>query len=234
MELTHKGTAGVFDELRDFMAGLAAEDELLDDLMEKLATFELAQMVLLNHIIALSRRLLMMNTTAGHANGLLGSVLNYSRESEDFKVCDLAMVVESCHRLLAKKLELRNIGYQFHCSGYVLAAASSSDLHQVVLNLLGNAYDALEESPHAEKSLNVFLEPAEDGLISLQVENNGPAIPTMTMERIFERNFSTKGSKGSGIGLFVCRKLLKKNGGDISVESSALKTVFSLNLPAAK
>ena len=45
-------------------------------------------MVLLNHMMALSRRLLMMNTTAGHANGLLGSVLNYSRESESVQLCD--------------------------------------------------------------------------------------------------------------------------------------------------
>jgi signal transduction histidine kinase len=233
IELVHKGTAGVFDELREFMAGLATDDELLNDLMTKLATFELAQMVLLNHIIALSRRLLMMNTTAGHANGLLGSVLNYSRESEDIKVCDLAMVVESCHRLIAKKLELRSIGYQFHCSGQVLVAACSSDLHQVVLNLLGNAYDALEESSQAEKSIHVFLEAGDNDSVTLQVENNGPVIPMAVAERIFERNFSTKGSKGSGIGLFVCRKLLRKNGGDISVESSALKTVFSLNLSAA-
>ena len=231
IELEHQGTAGVFDELREFMAGLAADDSLLDTLMEKLSKFELAQMVLLNHIIALSRRLLMMNTTAGHANGLLGSVLNYSRESQDIQVCDLAMVVESCHRLLAKKLELRNIGYQFHCSGPVLAGACSSDLHQVVLNLLGNAYDALEESPHAEKSLTVSLGQAEDGMLTLQVENNGPAIPLRVAERIFERNFSTKGAKGSGIGLYVCRKLLRKNGGDIRVDSSALKTVFTLKLP---
>ena len=137
------------------------------------------------------------------------------------------MVIESCHRLIAKKLELRNIRYQFHCSGQVLAAACSSDLHQVVLNFLGNAYDALDASSQAEKSIVVYLQPEDDGLVSLQIENNGPAIPVAVAQRIFERNFSTKGAKGSGIGLFVCRKLLKKNGGDISVESSALKTVFT-------
>ena len=178
-------------------------------------------------------RLLMMNTTAGHANGLLGSVLDYSRESDDIQICDLAMVVESCHRLIAKKLEHRNIAYQFHCSGRVLAGACSSDLHQVVLNLLGNAHDALEESPHPEKSLTVSLGQAEEGRITLQVENNGPAIALSVAERIFERNFSTKGTKGSGIGLYVCRKLLRKNGGDIRVDSSALKTVFTLKLPVA-
>jgi signal transduction histidine kinase len=231
LTLAHDGTGGVFEEVRDLMAGLAADDGLLDALIEKLAGFEIAQMVLMNHIMALSRRLLMMNTSAGHANTLLGSVLNYSRESNDIQVCDLAMVVESCQRLMVKKLEHRMIGFQFHCSGQVLASASSSDMHQVVLNLLGNAHDALDGSSQAEKSIVVFLQAGEEGKLCLQVENNGPVIPHGVAERIFERNYSTKGAKGSGIGLFVCRKLLRKNDGDIRVESSALKTVFTVELP---
>jgi signal transduction histidine kinase len=233
LELEHQATAGVFEELKGFMAELGADDALLDPLMNKLTNFDTAEMVLLNHVMALSRRLLMMNSSAGHANNLLGSVLDYSRESDGLRVCDLAMVVESCQRLVAKKLEYCNIGIQFHCSGQALVAASSSDMHQVVLNLLGNAHDALVDSPQAEKAIVVFLQTAEDGKISLAVENNGPVIPLATVERIFERHYSTKGEQGSGIGLFVCRKLLKNNSGDIAVESSALKTVFTMVLPAA-
>lgn len=233
LELEHQATAGVFDELKGFMAELGSDEEFLDALMAKLTKFDMAEMVLLNHVMALSRRLLMMNSSAGHANNLLESVLDYSRESDGIRVCDLAMVVESCQRLVSKKLEHCNIGIQFHCSGQGLVAASSSDMHQVVLNLLGNAHDALVNSPRAEKTIVVFLQTTEDGKISLSVENNGPVIPLATAERIFERHYSTKGEQGSGIGLFVCRKLLKGNSGEIAVESSALKTVFTMTLPAA-
>ena len=233
LELKHQSTAGVFEELKGFMAELAVDDALLDELMSKLKSFDVAEMVLLNHIMALSRRLLMMNSSAGHANNLLGSVLDYSRESDGLRVCDLAMVVESCQRLIAKKLEHANIGIQFHCSGQALVAAPSSDMHQVVLNLLGNAHDALVDSPHAEKTIVVFMQTTEDHKISLAVENNGPVIPPATAERIFERHYSTKGTQGSGIGLFVCRKLLKSSGGDIGVDSSVLKTVFRIELPSA-
>ncbi|MBT6179168.1 MAG: sensor histidine kinase [Deltaproteobacteria bacterium] len=231
--LEYPATAGVFDELKGFMAELSLEDEVLDELMNQVRVFDVAQMVLLNHVMALARRLLMMNSSAGHANNLLESVLDYSRESDGLKVCDLAMVVESCQRLVAKKLEFANIRMQFHCSGQALAGASASDMHQVVLNLLGNAHDALVESRQAEKNIVVFVESNDEGKISLAIENNGPAIPLATAERIFERHYSTKGAQGSGIGLFVCRKLLTSSGGDITVDSSTLKTVFRVVLPTA-
>ena len=233
LELKYQSTAGVFDEIKGIMAELAVDDALIDELMAKLKSFDVAEMVLLNHVMALSRRLLMMNSSAGHANNLLESVLDYSRESDGLRVCDLAMVVESCQRLIARKLEFANIRIQFHCSGQALVAAPSSDMHQVVLNLLGNAHDALVASPHAEKTIVIFMQTTEDEKISLAVENNGPVIPPATAERIFERHYSTKGTQGSGIGLFVCRKLLKSSGGDIRVDSSVLKTVFRFELPSA-
>ena len=228
-----EGAGGIFAEVRESLASVAIEDELIDKYMRSVQQFEPGEMVLLSHAIALSQRLCLMNTTANHANSLLTSVLNYSRESGGDDYCDFASVVESCHRLMHKKLELASIGFQFHALATGPVSAPASDLHQVVLNLLGNAYDALQGSPREEKAITVFLETLESGRVRVTVENNGPAIPARAADRIFERHFSTKGAKGSGIGLYVCRKLVEKNSGDISVQSNAVKTAFLVELPAA-
>jgi signal transduction histidine kinase len=67
--------------------------------------------------------------------------------------------------------------------------------------------------------------------VSIEVHNNGPAIPMEILEKIFVPFFSTK-KEGSGIGLSLSRQIISNHGGQINVESNEPKgTTFRVLLP---
>ncbi|AZB41569.1 GHKL domain-containing protein [Bacillus sp. FJAT-42376] len=103
------------------------------------------------------------------------------------------------------------------------------ELKQVMLNLFINSIDALK---HKEKPRNLTVNGyIENSQAVISISNNGPAIPSENIKTIFEPFFTTK-ELGTGIGLFVCKKIVEKHGGSISCESNEHLTTFTIVLPA--
>jgi signal transduction histidine kinase len=116
-------------------------------------------------------------------------------------------------------------------------------LHDAILNLVGNAIEAHPESartaPAAQDAgtagpwvaLRTRLS-HEGALYLVEVEDNGSGIPPEVLARIFQPFFSTKGSRGTGLGLAVVQKIAEENGGTIAVRSALGQgTCFTLHLP---
>lgn len=100
-----------------------------------------------------------------------------------------------------------------------------------MLNIVSNAVDAVEGRPGAKVSVQTLREPDADGARIIVVDN-GPGIPAEHLEDIFKPFVSTKGARGTGLGLPVSRKILREHGGDILVQSIPGKgTKFVLRLP---
>jgi PAS domain S-box-containing protein len=103
-------------------------------------------------------------------------------------------------------------------------------LEEVVSNLVSNAIEAVETS---EERHRVVLRTSDgDGhTIVITVEDDGPGIPERLREDLFKPFYTTK-TKGSGLGLAFCRKVIEEHGGTIQVEESALGgAVFTLRIP---
>jgi two-component system, NtrC family, sensor kinase len=101
-------------------------------------------------------------------------------------------------------------------------------LRQIMINLLSNAFDAVE--PGGRVSVRATSE-GEDVFIT--VSDTGPGIAPDDLRRIFEPFYTTKGrGKGTGLGLAICRELVAALGGAISVESSSgAGSTFTVRLP---
>ncbi|MBS2967655.1 GHKL domain-containing protein [Metabacillus sp. KIGAM252] len=103
------------------------------------------------------------------------------------------------------------------------------ELKQVLLNLFINSIDALK---YKEKPRNLLINGCkENGQAIISISNNGPAIPAENIKNIFEPFFTTK-ELGTGIGLFVCKKIVEKHGGSITCASDENLTTFTIALPA--
>jgi signal transduction histidine kinase len=91
-------------------------------------------------------------------------------------------------------------------------------LIQVLLNLFGNAHEALAEKvADCRISVRVSAASEEEGRwVKIEVADNGPGIPCAYLERIFEPFFTTK-EKGSGYGLYLAAEILKEQGGRLTV-----------------
>ena len=91
-------------------------------------------------------------------------------------------------------------------------------IHRAILNIVTNAIDAVEGSDHATVKIETGLNPITD-MFWVSVADNGPGIVEDQLQRIFNVFESTKGARGTGLGLAVSQKIIREHGGEITVES---------------
>jgi two-component system NtrC family sensor kinase len=103
------------------------------------------------------------------------------------------------------------------------------ELEQVLVNILKNAIDAVREGG----DVAIATRAKNQRWLQVVIADNGPGIPPDQLKRLFEPFFTTKEKgKGTGLGLFVSRGIMKKLGGKILVESAVgVGTNFTLELP---
>jgi len=110
----------------------------------------------------------------------------------------------------------------------LLILADSAQLKQVLINLIKNASEAVEQVK--DPVITIYVKRILHQ-VSIEVHNNGPAIPPEILEKIFVPFFSTK-KEGSGIGLSLSRQIISNHGGQIIVESEERNgTTFKVLLP---
>jgi two-component system, NtrC family, sensor kinase len=110
--------------------------------------------------------------------------------------------------------------------------ASSTELQQVLLNLLNNSVDAMTSSGGIIR----ISTQTNDGQIILTIADNGIGIAEANLARIFDPFYTTKPvGQGTGLGLSICYGIIKKLGGDIQVQSAKGRgTTFTISLPMAR
>jgi two-component system, NtrC family, sensor kinase len=109
--------------------------------------------------------------------------------------------------------------------------ADAHQLQQVFLNIIVNAEHALA---HGGRTLRVRGGRTDEPVPSVAVElwNDGPPIPPDVLPHIFDPLFTTKpGEEGTGLGLFICRRIVREHGGSLDVRSDAEGTAFTVRLP---
>jgi two-component system, NtrC family, sensor kinase len=103
-------------------------------------------------------------------------------------------------------------------------------LHQVLMNLLSNAIDAVEPNRGLIRVVCRYDEKNQQAI--MQVIDNGAGIAPSMMEHMFELFHSTKGNRGTGIGLAVTKKIVEEHDGSIAVRSTPGEgTTFTVKLP---
>ncbi|MBU1238568.1 response regulator, partial [Myxococcota bacterium] len=124
-----------------------------------------------------------------------------------------------------------------------LTLADPTQIHQIAMNLITNAYHAVENSDGQisvrvqevvldnNDTTDMSIEPGRYAMLS--VEDNGTGIPPVHLQKIFDPYFTTKEQgKGTGLGLAVVYGIVKENKGDIRVSSTLGEgTVFKVYLP---
>ncbi|MCC7146538.1 MAG: FHA domain-containing protein [Phycisphaeraceae bacterium] len=106
----------------------------------------------------------------------------------------------------------------------------AAGIHQAVLNLLNNALDAVAAETGAVTLSSQFT---DDGrMVQIVVGDNGVGIEPEYRQKVFLPFYSTKGLKGTGLGLAVSRKIVEEHGGTIEVDTSHEQgTTFIISLP---
>jgi PAS domain S-box-containing protein/CxxC-x17-CxxC domain-containing protein len=150
-------------------------------------------------------------------------------------------LIDNVLALYGRKLRTLGIAIESRYDDDVPVNAFPGELRQVFSNLIVNAADALEKSGdklciHVTESLD-WTNLTQRGL-RITISDNGCGIPVEKRARIFEPFYTTKGSKGTGIGLSVSLGIVTKYGGTIRFRSSVNPersgTTFSIFLPVTQ
>ncbi len=161
--------------------------------------------------------------------------LGFYRESSVPTTFLVATLLNSVIDLLQAKMVSTHVVVKRECDDLLEVTAIFGELRQVVSNLMLNSLDAISEGGVVALRTSISLNPLDGSKrIRITIADNGPGIPAMAGPRIFEPFFTTKGSTGNGLGLWVCKQIIEKHRGSISVRSRTREpsgTTFSVVIP---
>ena len=115
-----------------------------------------------------------------------------------------------------------------------LVLGDRTQLQQVLLNLLLNAFDAVSANRVPDRRVTVLTAMASSEMVRVAVRDGGVGIPADKLEEIFQPFFTTK-TEGLGMGLSVSRSIIESHGGRLSAENNpGPGATFSFTLPVAE
>ena len=116
-------------------------------------------------------------------------------------------------------------------SGLPLVAGNRNQLQQVIFNLVHNALEAMNTTTDRSRVLRVRTELRGRDAIAVAVEDSGPGIDPKQLDGIFDAFFTTK-AHGMGLGLAICRMIIGRHGGQLTVSSDGKRgALFQFVLP---
>jgi signal transduction histidine kinase len=173
------------------------------------------------------------------ADEIAQSTLSLLRTSATATPLSLAKLVENVLDLQAAQLLENNISVQRRLRGSLPLRAYSGELRQILVNLIQNAAAAIGSGG----TILVRVQPRHSlshlgqAGYSITVADNGPGIERKHRERLFTLFFTTKGESGTGMGLWLVRSMVEKQGGRIrfrsriAAESPKPGTIFNIWIP---
>ena len=164
---------------------------------------------------------------------LILDMLSFSKEREpSIEPTDLNKLCDDVFELVRGRADEKGVALEWHPgTGVEAVPCDPEGIHRAVLNIVLNAIDAAEGRPAPKVAVQAILEPGGDWA-KVIVLDNGPGISEDQVEDVFKPFVSTKGGRGTGLGLPVSRKILREHGGDILVQSVPDKgSKFTLRVP---
>ncbi|MCF7912965.1 MAG: tetratricopeptide repeat protein [Candidatus Cloacimonetes bacterium] len=129
-------------------------------------------------------------------------------KSESQGEFDLKHVLEKALGLLDYMLKQTNISRTTDLAEDCLISGNPNEIIQVVMNIINNARDAMLEDKIESPMIKISLNKTSDN-IEMSIFNKGNQIPEHVRIKLFEPYFSTKGEKGTGIGLYICKMIIE-------------------------
>ncbi|CAN5265101.1 hypothetical protein BH10PSE3_BH10PSE3_24470 [soil metagenome] len=171
----------------------------------------------------------------GHRAGdIITSLRNLARKSAPrLDLLRLDQVIPVVLGLLQGEFTRHGVVAQVQLGHHIAIQGDSTQLQQVVLNLIMNALEAMAGAEASSRRLTVSAQ-ARDGEAIVSVTDTGPGLGDDDPDRLFEAFFSTK-AEGIGMGLSICRSIIEAHGGRIWAANDETRgSVFSFSLPLAE
>jgi PAS domain S-box-containing protein len=217
--------AGIAHEINNPLAVIQRRaEQIVEGLDEK----EVNPVLIRNYaekIVGFSRRI----------SKIIRSLKSMSRDGEHdaFEPAPIRALIDDCLELCREKFRNHGVDLQVDLpESELLVECRSAQVAQVLLNLINNAFDAVESLPGtATKWVRVGVA-RENGEVVIRVADSGAGIPLELRRKVGIPFFTTKeAGKGTGLGLSVSRQIMQLHHGSLKLDPSSPSTCFVIRLP---
>lgn len=217
--------AGIAHEINNPVAIMVEEagwiQDILEDIPEKDSNTE-----------EIARSVAQIRSQGIRCRNITHKLLTFARKPDQKIVpVDLTGLIREMLDLAGSKAHFSNVNISFRSDSDVPpVAASSTDLHQVFMNLINNAIDSMEERGG---QLRIEIAKSTKDRVMVSISDTGTGISADNIQKIYDPFFTTKpAGKGTGLGLSICYGIITNLGGEINVSTvPGSGTTFKINLP---
>jgi signal transduction histidine kinase len=164
---------------------------------------------------------------------IVRQMLGLYRNTEQVGPFDLNSVIDDTLTLFARQLSTASITVDKQLGNLPPIVGSADQFRQVLSNLVVNARDSMAKGGRLViRTRHVRATDGVHGSVNIIVADTGCGIPADMLQTVFEPFVSTKGEKGTGLGLWIVKGIVENHSGTIRVRSRNIKgTVFRLAFP---
>lgn len=162
------------------------------------------------------------------------NIIYYAKERDlQWNQVDLLSFVDEVSTVIESIMKSNNIEFvKDFDSNLGKCELDDEHLHSALINILENAVDACAKDQSKEEHRIVFNAKQDKGHVIFEILDNGIGMDSATLDKIFTPFFSSKGDKGTGLGLFISNKVVEQHGGQINVKSALSQgSRFSVRIP---
>ncbi|NVL89981.1 MAG: response regulator [Desulfobacterales bacterium] len=221
---TGQTVAGLADCIKSFLFGLEGGVYVVDKGLKK------------DDMHKLSTGWNVVQGNIGRISNLVLDLISYSKEDKPKRErCSPNVIADEVCELMESKAKESGIEIVRDVDSNIGEVyLDPKGIHRCLLNLVSNAIDACisDEEDGKDYVVRVTTRLESDGVLTFQVSDNGCGMDEEVRKKMFTSFFSTKGSKGTGLGLLVTQKIAQEHGGTITVDLKPGKgSIFTIWLP---
>lgn len=168
--------------------------------------------------------------------GIISNMKDFLHNSEEAKeYINLDLIIKNAIIQLESHIKIHNVKIIIKNNPQdVIIFGNQLKLEQVIINLIGNAIDALAETEIPTPEICIEIIPdTKDSSVHVRIKDNGPGIKLENREKIFQTFFTTKEvGKGTGLGLSISKRILQAHQGNLILEESKSGASFRITLPS--
>ena len=175
-----------------------------------------------------------MIEAGGRAEKIISSVRElYGKTIDQRTMIDVADIVRHVLNLLKHDLQVNQISVVTEFQQNLPEInANGTQVHEVILNLIKNAVDAMDSVHPSKRRLQLAAKlDKSNSVVLLSIEDSGHGIVAQDRDRIFDPFFTTK-ITGTGLGLSLCRVMVEVHGGHLRlIKTNSSGSIFEIALP---
>ncbi len=214
---------GIAHEINNPLAIISATIMQLDRLLKKSEAFSEKDKV--------SSYVSRLNGTVERISKIIKNLRHFARDGENDPMTSVPLnrIIEDTLSLCAERFKNAEIPVDLNLSYTGNIECREIQISQVILNLLGNAFDAIENLP--EKWVKIETSCSGNDII-LRITDSGHGIPMAVQNKMLNPFFTTKEvGKGTGLGLSISKGIIESHAGRLSVDNAVSNTAFVIQLP---